>query len=617
MAPNLITREQNVDDVSSENSAPEEPKKVPRPHHQLPTIVIVSQDTAYDQLLPRQSLYLDYPYHCTQQHYWRSKKATFLFSIVILVLLALFCITIIATTNIVKQVKQSNKNLALVVETSCGPVDGEYDGKNFVFRGIPYAVPPTGSQRWSQSIPNMSSGQCQLKGQAVDSTKSILCSQRNFQNGNIVGQEDCLYLNIWLPKRLLKETTNLPVIVIMQGEGQNLDSDEEDFGAKRFEPIRTLMSKGEAVLVSVNYRLGVFGFLAVDSDEQNTTSARINGNYGLMDQILALQWIKENIEDFHGDPNLVIVYGESSGTETLSGLLKSPKSKNLFQGMFAVDPAWLPIKTLDDVKDLNNIALSKTTCQKDVECLRKLDTSQIIESFSVSEPEKQSSLHAELKQYLYPYHHNLALTIDENTLFFDEKEEMSNYQQPNVPVFIGQVCHHLCITGKDKLNSNAKHIGQLFNMEPKTMQRAMKLYNAQGDRIKAKADIVSEMAFDIKMCQTEKFLRSANFPNYYLVSLPRNSLVHGCGSNSNNNRKHSSSFLCSDNLHKELSTKTSKVTNAKADLRLLWNDIFLQITEQHPSGPLGHKDGDHVVSVAPDSVNSVCHFWDHHKPFQF
>lgn len=108
----------------------------------------------------------------------------------------------------------------------------------------------------------------------------------------------------------------------------------------------------------------------------------------------------------------VIVYGESSGTETLLGLLKSPKSKNLFQGMFAVDPAWLPIRSLNDVKDLNKMALSKTTCQNDVECLQKLDTSQIIESFSVGEAETQDSLHTQLKQYLHPYRHNLALTID-------------------------------------------------------------------------------------------------------------------------------------------------------------------------------------------------------------
>lgn len=183
-------------------------------------------------------------------------------------------------------------------------------------------------------------------------------------------------------------------------------------------------------------------------------------------------------------------------------------------------------------------------------------------------------------------------------------------------LFPGQVCHHFCGTGKDRLNSHARHIGQLFDMEPKTIQHAMKLHYAQEDGTKTKVDVISEMAFDIKMCQTKKLLHSANFPNYYLASVPGNSLVHGC-SNSNNNRKHSSSFLCSNNLRKELSAKTSKVINAKADLSLLWNDIFSLVTKQHPSGYLGHKDTGRVVSVAPDFLNNVCHFWDQHKPFQF
>ncbi|GAB1610214.1 liver carboxylesterase 4-like [Argonauta hians] len=654
MAPNLITRDQNVDDVSSENSAPEETKKIPRPCNQLPTIVIVSHDTAYDQLLPRQSLYLDYPYHCTQQHYWRSKKATFLFSIVILVLLALFCITIIATTNIVKQVKEANrnnknKNLSLVVQTSCGPLNGENHGNHIVFRAIPFAVPPTGEHRWSHPVPNLqSAGRCHLKGQGTGPANPIVCPQRSAQTGQMIGQENCLYLSIRLPRQAFKGATNLPVVVVMQGEGQHFEADE-GFGGKHFESIRPLVSQGASVIVSVNYRLGVFGFLSLDSTTDNTT---LTGNYGLMDQILALQWIKENIEHFNGDSKSVIVYGESSGSEALAGLLRSPKSQNLFHGMIAVDPEWMAIRPVDDaitmMKDLNfyNETL-KTACgEKDIiECLKQMESKKIVESLSEirSNSVNEAPLQTQLKQYLRPLNHDFSLTIDEITLFPGHDaaagNEMSSPKPPNIPVFIGQVCHHFCGTWKDRPHSLAKRIGQLFKIETEiAAAAAVKLYTHVEEARRTEADMVSEMSQDIRMCQTENLLRAANYPLYYLVSpLRKSSPADQCRSNSSKRlqQMHNSPFLCSRNLHKELTQGTSTgkslptgngITDANAkadtdpDLTSLWNEIFSTVAvvaHRRDSAALFQpKHSNHIISVAPvGPAGGVCHFWDKHRSF--
>ncbi len=142
--------------------------------------------------------------------------------------------------------------------------------------------------------------------------------------------EDCLYLNVWAPPGAAK----LPVMVWIYGGGFQAGSASEprQDGSK-------LATKG-VVVVSMNYRLGVFGFLA-HPDLTKEASSHASGNYGLLDQIAALQWVKKNIAAFGGDPDNVTIFGESAGSFSVSALMASPLTKGLFQKAIGESGAYL------------------------------------------------------------------------------------------------------------------------------------------------------------------------------------------------------------------------------------------------------------------------------------
>ena len=142
--------------------------------------------------------------------------------------------------------------------------------------------------------------------------------------------EDCLYLNVWAPAGAAK----LPVMVWIYGGGFQAGSASEPR-----QDGSTLATKG-VVVVSMNYRLGVFGFLA-HPDLTKEASSHASGNYGLLDQIAALQWVKKNIAAFGGDPDNVTIFGESAGSFSVSALMASPLTKGLFQKAIGESGAYL------------------------------------------------------------------------------------------------------------------------------------------------------------------------------------------------------------------------------------------------------------------------------------
>ncbi|CAE1238254.1 unnamed protein product [Acanthosepion pharaonis] len=432
MAPNVINREQSIDS-NSDTSSPTEQEKSTRKHHNpMPIIVIMAPDNAFDHLLPEGTQYSSYPYHCSQQRYWRSKKATFLFCIVIMVLLALFCITIIATTNIVQQVVQSGHppGPQPLIQTSCGPVKGEYQDGSWVFRGIPYAMPPIGHQRWKPPTSNqMPNGRCWEETHMATSYPSV-CFQMDSNHSKVIGSEDCLYLNVWMPHNYDEKKPRLPVVVMMQGEGQSFHKDTPQ---KSFEFIRHYVNKAQAVFVSVNYRLDILGFLPTAQNLFGRQSREIvTGNFGLMDQILALKWIQKNIEDFGGNYSQVTVYGESSGTETMLGLLTSPKAQGLFQRMLVINPSFLPIQPFPQAVYANNSLFSHTGCHGDVECLMMLEGGELMMATSAH----RLSKHKRFKEMLPP-NHRFPLIIDGETLV-SERGQIKE-KRPEVPVMIGRI----------------------------------------------------------------------------------------------------------------------------------------------------------------------------------
>ncbi len=209
----------------------------------------------------------------------------------------------------------------LTVKTADGKVHGKTlnNGKVRAFEGIPYAAPPVGDLRWKAPQP------VKPWKEELDATKfGPHCAQGHFFDDMVFQDngmsEDCLSLNVYTPAAAGK--AKFPVMFWIHGGGYTGGGSDEPRHNGDFLP-----TKG-VVLVTINYRLGVFGFLATPdlAAEQGGTA----GNYGMMDMVAALQWVKKNIADFGGDPNNVTIFGESAGSFAVSTLMATPSAQGLF-----------------------------------------------------------------------------------------------------------------------------------------------------------------------------------------------------------------------------------------------------------------------------------------------
>jgi para-nitrobenzyl esterase len=201
------------------------------------------------------------------------------------------------------------------VQTESGAVRG-HGTEVIAFRGIPYAAPPTGSLRWEPPA-----RAAKWEGVRDGVLPGPMCAQvrRNPSQAD-TNNEDCLMLNVWTPART--QRAKLPVMVWIHGGGFV-------FGTSNIALMDgTELAKQGVVVVSMNYRLGVFGFLG-------------SGNYGLMDQIAALEWVQRNIAVFGGDPGNVTIFGESAGGSSVAYLMVSPRAKGLFHRAICQSPGRL------------------------------------------------------------------------------------------------------------------------------------------------------------------------------------------------------------------------------------------------------------------------------------
>jgi para-nitrobenzyl esterase len=218
------------------------------------------------------------------------------------------------------------------VRTKAGIVEGftETEGLVRVFRGIPFAAPPTGDLRWREPQPAVP-----WPGVRKATAFGQRCQQGPIFDDMVFRDEpseDCLYLNVWTPARSSSE--RLPVMVWIHGGGFQAGSASEprqDGGR--------LARKG-VVVVGINYRLGVFGFLAHPSLTKESGRGA-SGNYGLMDQVAALRWVRENVAGFGGDPRNVTIFGESAGSFAVSALVASRLARGLVHRAIGESGAYL------------------------------------------------------------------------------------------------------------------------------------------------------------------------------------------------------------------------------------------------------------------------------------
>lgn len=232
------------------------------------------------------------------------------------------------------------------VVTTNGPIAGAGRGDGVrSFKGIPYAAPPVGALRWKAPQPA-------TKWNAVGDAKAFgnQCMQRRVFSDMVFRaagmSEDCLYLNVWTPAARASE--QLPVFVYFYGGGFTAGDGSEP----RYDG--AALARRGLVTLTVNYRLNVFGFFA--HPELTKESPRhASGNYGLLDQVAALQWVKGNIAAFGGDPRKVTIAGESAGSMSVSALMASPLAKGLFAGAIGESGAVLPPTTV-----ANSLAQAET-----------------------------------------------------------------------------------------------------------------------------------------------------------------------------------------------------------------------------------------------------------------
>lgn len=259
------------------------------------------------------------------------------------------------------------------VKTESGFVSGKTaENKNAcAYLGIPYAAPPVGELRWlpPQPPPKWNGVRKADKFGHWCLQKRNITFDPTVKTGDM--SEDCLYLNVWRPKKAGK----LPVMVWIHGGGYTTGS-----SALPLYHGDNLAVEGDLVVVSFNYRLNVFGFLAHENlareNPFNTT-----GNYGSLDQVFALKWVKQNIASFGGDPDNITIFGESAGGWSVCAMVASPLAHGLFNRAIIQSGGCESFTTVEKGSNFTDEVAAKVGCPAgDFSCMRKIKAEKLLDA---------------------------------------------------------------------------------------------------------------------------------------------------------------------------------------------------------------------------------------------
>jgi para-nitrobenzyl esterase len=268
-----------------------------------------------------------------------------------------------------------------IVQVAQGSLQGTVGANGRQFLGIPFAAPPVGDLRWKAPQPPAAWTTTR------DATKiGNRCPQVSTPLENAASNtEDCLYLNVYTP---VPSSSPRPVMVWLHGGTYSI-------GAGSDYPGDVVAADGNVVVVTVNYRLGPFGFLALpglaDEDANGST-----GNYGLLDQLAAMHWVHDNITQFGGDPGNVTLFGESAGAISICGHLASPLSAGLFHKAITESGPCGGALTVKSAEKYGSsfaarsaLGCKKSSASAEVSCLRGKSTDEII---AAETPQEQQAL---------------------------------------------------------------------------------------------------------------------------------------------------------------------------------------------------------------------------------
>ncbi|TDH17398.1 hypothetical protein EPR50_G00009080 [Perca flavescens] len=285
---------------------------------------------------------------------------------IFLICLAVFGLLSLATY--LGYLAQTQPRGSAQVTTHCGAFRGRHKNGAYSFKGMPYAAPPIGSLRWAPPAEPL------CKGGVTDAGRfRSVCPQVRplASTGRLMGQEDCLFVNVWTPT--LQRDAKLPVMVWIHGGYLHMLSG----GEPGYSPTEKLASDTQMVYVSFNYRLNAFGFLALEVLREGSPK-NTSGNYGFLDQIAALKWVQRNIHVFGGDPGKVTIFGQSSGGTSVWTMMMSPLAKGLFHAAVDMSGSYAYNATLERAESDNMAFLKKTDC-RDAGCLRCLSVTQVLQ----------------------------------------------------------------------------------------------------------------------------------------------------------------------------------------------------------------------------------------------
>jgi para-nitrobenzyl esterase len=394
------------------------------------------------------------------------------------------------------------------LEVDGGLIEGMAKGSLKQYLGIPYAAPPVGELRWSppQALNSWS-------GVRDASVNGKICHQPKqptefYDRGpdQSTMSEDCLTLNVWTRANTSKE--KLPVMVWFHGGALVWGSGSEYSGEE--------LTKQGVILVTVNYRLGPFGFFSHPELSQETGTS---GNQGFRDQILSLKWVKENIDKFGGDPDNVTIFGESAGSWSVNVLQASPLSRGLFHKVIGQSGARLiPLTHLNqnapysDSAEQLGLNLSKVmtkSSSSDLETLRKLSPIQIIQNIE-NDP-------------LYTTQFDSLTIIDGEVIPEHISLIYKKGHQADVPVLIGSTADEATSFDPKMLNPGLSSISykeltvsSIRDILPKADKEIFDLYPVKNEEMAKRSwvDFTTDAMFTAQMQKWGNLMSTVQSPAY-------------------------------------------------------------------------------------------------------
>ncbi len=322
----------------------------------------------------------------------------------------------------------AQNNPAPRAKTANGVLEGVVEPSGIhSFKGVPFATPPVGELRWKEPQPAKNwQGVRKADKFGPRAMQRNVFGDMNFRSNGT--SEDCLYLNVWTPAKSEKES--LPVLVYFYGGGFIAgDGSEPRYDGES-------MAKKGIVAITVNYRLGVFGFMA-HPELTKESPHHASGNYGYLDQSEALRWVQKNAAAFGGDPKKITIAGESAGSISVSAQMASPLSKNLIAGAIGESGSalgTLPPTTLADAEQLG-VKFAEMLGAKSLAELRALPGEQLLEATA---KEGYGRFPSTIDGYFFPK---------------SPKEIFAAGEQAHVPLLVGwnsEEMNYRAMLGKEK-----------------------------------------------------------------------------------------------------------------------------------------------------------------------